>query len=174
MTPDYIVKIKSLEMGETLTLSAADGDTVEALYNRVKQYLRRAKLISGNNFKFQRIGSTCYVTRVEAGQHKKLAHFKSMKAGERVYYSDGLDEVGYRRLHAKLNYLRKVAKRTFAAERDPDGKIYLRCHFHEDDDQLWAWDLRQRGLPVPRLDIVATPEGKRHDLLPERDMSKRR
>lgn len=162
MRGDHLSRMAALEIGESLVLHPDDGDTVDALYARIKQAARRGKTPQ-LAFRVSKRGETVTVARCAPGQSRKLSWLLNMRVGDTVFYSDHWDEATCRLLRRKFDYWTFALGMYCRAERHEDGNIYLRCIYNRNriDEVDWHKLLRSRREldPIAPQDRVCAPFG---------------
>lgn len=162
MRPAYLRDMLALGIGESVNIYPEDGDTVEALFSRLRRQATRYK-ISGRRFHLNKWDDHVFVQRVPSGTGGKLAPFLQMKVGEKRKCLDPFDDDREKRnLRRRLLYLSSGRGVYIWLESHSDGELYYRCFGRSECENLWGESLEDDGTDFLGAKVVATC----HELTP--------
>ena len=165
----YLRSILDLQVSESADLYPEEGDTLDALWARVKKQATRYK-ITGRHFHLHRRADYIFVQRVEEGQRGKLAPYLRLAVGKKMLCTEPFETDRERKnLRRRLLHLFDRGHAIWL-ERHAGGTLYYRCIARcNDRGPVWSEHPTDDGSSFESADVVCCP----FDLKPAQDEFRR-
>jgi hypothetical protein len=134
----YLRSMLDLQVGDSVDLRPDEGDTLKALWGRVKKQSARYRP-AGYHFHLHKRTDYIFVQRVESEQRRKLAPFFRLRVGDKMRCTEPFEtEQQQRNLRRKLLYLWDEKGYFIWVEQHSDGRLYYRC-IDRRDNRVALW-----------------------------------
>jgi len=153
----YLRRMLDLQLGQSVDLYPEEGDTLGALWTRVKKQSARYRS-AGYHFHLHKRTDHIFAQRVDEDQRRKLAPFLRLKVGQKLRCNDPfVSEQEKRNLRRRLLYLWERGPFIWL-EQHADGSLYYRCTANlRASEPLWSEQPVDDGSDLRGARVVCCP-----------------